>query len=167
MFSSRCATELVPGMSSTRSSCASSHASATWLAVTPCLRGDGRDVLVGGEGLRAAGERRAEREVRHVGDPALPAQLEHVLVAPVEDAERVLHLAEPDQLVCASYGLRGDARDADQVDLALVAQLGERAELVLERGLVTVGVVALEAAQVDQVHALDPERAEVLLDLVA
>ena len=65
MFSSRCATELVPGMSSRRSYCASSHASATWLGVTPCFVGDGADVRVGGQRLgTAAAEGGAEREVR-------------------------------------------------------------------------------------------------------
>ena len=125
MFSSRCATELVPGISSIRSYRWSSHASATCETVAPR-----RSATAATEPLRAADERRAEREVRDERDLVLDAHVEHVLAGAVDDAVGVLHLADLRELEHAADRVRAGLADADQVELALAAEVFERAELL-------------------------------------
>ena len=64
-----------------------------------------------------------------------------------------------------------DAAEADAADLALVPQRGQLCELIVDIDkLVALGDDAgggVEAAQVDHVEPLDPERGEVGLDLSA
>ena len=51
--------------------------------------------------------------------------------------------------------------DPDQVELALFSQALELTQLL---GEPTLGVVLVEQAQVDEIHALDPQRSQVVLD---
>lgn len=157
-FSSRCATDDVPGMSRTWSPWCSSQASATCEVVTPCFSAT---LLIAGSAdrLRAAGEGRAKREVRDERDPALGAEAQSVFVLAKHDAVGVLHLAELDELQ-RGLGLGdGCVADADRLDLALLAEVFHRAELVGQRDVGS--LVAVHQAQVDQGERLDAERCEV------
>ena len=52
--------------------------------------------------------------------------------------------------------------DPDQVELALAAQILEGAQLLGEQ--VARGFERVDQAQVDEIHPLDPQRAQVVLD---
>ena len=114
---------------------------------------------------RAAGERRAEREERHERDPALAAELDDRLVLAVEDAVGVLDLAEVDELERPLDAVERHVGHADQVELALVAQVLQRAELLGQRDARRRR--RRRQAQVDQVHPLDAQGAQVGLDALA
>jgi len=91
------------------------------------------------------------------------AELEGRTVALVEDAERVLDGGDVGEVERLRDDLGGDRGDADQVELAFLAQLAEGAETLAER---TLGL-GVHQPQVDEVEALDPQGAEVLLDPLA
>ena len=90
MFSSRCATDDVPGISSTFGATASVHASAICAGRAAELR---RPALDGGvaEHRVVGGEAGAEREERHERDAVLDARVEHRLRRPVDEVVGVLH----------------------------------------------------------------------------
>ncbi len=119
--------------------------------------------------LGHSGEGRAEREERDVGDAALGAELEDVVVVAVDEAERVLHADQARGVGGLADRVEAGVGDADPGDLALVAQLDHRGQLVLERhdlGRV-VDVALVHEAQVDRAEALGAERAQVVLDALA
>ena len=102
------------------------------MAVTP--RRSATPAMAGscGQLPGAAAERRTKREVRHERDLPLDAQLEHVLAGAIHDAVGVLHLGDVDELERAADVAGAGLADADQVELALAAQILERAELLRE-----------------------------------
>jgi hypothetical protein len=102
-------------------------------------------------------------EEGHEGDLALAAELDDRLVLAVEDAVGVLHLAEVDELERSLYELATHVRDSDQVELALPAEVLQRTDLLGQIGAARL----VHQAQVDQVHALDAQGAQVVLDALA
>src|SRR5436305_14291901 len=86
-----------------------------------------------GQRCRPAGERRSEREERHEGDLPLAAELEDGLVLSVEDAVGILDLANLDVVKCPLSRLDPDVGEPDQVELALLAEVLEHPELLLQR----------------------------------
>jgi hypothetical protein len=108
-----------------------------------------------------------EREVGHERDTVLAAVVDERVVLAVHDAVGVLDLADgPDEFLSELDALQGDRRHADQVELALLTQVGQDAELLGGRDPLRLRRAAV-VAQVDEVHALDVERAQVLFHLLA
>ena len=157
MFSSRWATDDVPGIGSMTGERCSSQASASW---------DGGAVWSLGD-LRRAGRRGERGSPVASGNQGMNAMsfcsavLEHLLGVAVGEVVEVLHGDD-------RGGLRGfldlvddDLGQADVADLALLLERGELAELVGERDL------RVDAVQLEQVDALEAEVAQAQLDLLA
>jgi hypothetical protein len=107
---------------------------------------------VSGQACRPAPERRAEREERHVRDPALAGELDHLVVLSVDDAVAVLDRGHVDELERSLRRRPIDVRDPDQIELALLTHLLERGQLLLERYR---GVGSgLDQTEIDEVQAL-------------
>ena len=119
------------------------------------------DRRVGRQLRGTARERGPQREERHEGELALLAQIELVLFCPVDNAEGVLHTRDVHELKRSADGVGGGVGDPDEVELALAPQILQRAQLL---GQATVGLVLVEQAQVDQIHPLTSQRAQVVLD---
>ena len=131
--------------------------------LAPCLR----DPAIAGSRQfpRPVGEGRAEREERDEGQPVLCGRGRGRPRRAVEQAVGVLDAGDVGQLDGLLGGPEGHVRDADQVELALRAERLELAELVGERHVRA--AVAVHAAEVDEVHPLDAQRAQVVLDALA
>ena len=123
--------------------------------------GDRRDRRVGRQLPRTAGEGRAERKERHERELALLAQRQHVLLGAIDDAVGILDARDIDELERPADGVGRGVGDPDQVELALLAQILQRAQLL---GQPTFGVVLVEQAQVDEIDPLELQRAQVVLD---
>ena len=131
--------------------------------MTPCRSRDPGDGRILGQLPGPAAERRAKREERHERDPALDAQLEHVLAGAIDDAVGVLHLGDVDELERAPRTSPVPASLMPiRSSLPSLAHVLERAELLRERSRRgALGVV--DQTEVDEVHPLHPQRAEVVL----
>ena len=119
------------------------------------------DRRVGRQLRGTARERRPQREERHEGELALFAQIQLVLLCSVDDAEGVLHTGDVHELKRSADGVGGGVRDPDEVELALAPQILQGAQLL---GQATVGLVLVEQAQVDEIHPLTAQCAQVVLD---
>ena len=127
MFSSRCATEPVPGMGSIAGERASSHAIATWCGVASCAAATRLELALVADA--AALERRPRQEPDRRG----LAAGEHVVGAPVDGAVAVLHRHDRREGERAVELGDRHVREPDVADLALAPELDERADGVLER----------------------------------
>ena len=96
------------------------------------LGGDLNDRRVCGQSGWSAHERRAEGEERHEGDLALGSKLDQVIVLALDDVVGVLDLGDVDKLERVLHLLLIDVGEPDQVELALLAQVLEGAQLLLE-----------------------------------
>ena len=150
-FSSRWASDEVPGISSTVGARASSQASATWAGVAPEAAGrlqHGRGVehrVVGDEG-------RAEGEERHVGHPVRHGRRRKRLVAAVGQVVGVLDAGHLDLGTGRPVLVQGDVAQADPADEPLVTQRRHGRQLVGE------GHVAVRmAAEVDHRDLLEAQ----------
>src|SRR3954470_12139421 len=116
------------------------------------------------EPLWPAREGAAEREEGHERKPALAAELEHVVARAVDHRVAVLHAGDRDEVERLLDVARGDVRQPDVLELALPAQVLERAEHLGERRHVADARLVVEQPQVHEREAVDAERAEVVLD---
>ena len=142
---------------------ASSHASATCDGVAPCFSATPAIAGSAASFCRAAGERRAEREERHEGDLVLAAELDDRLVVAVE---RCCRRSAPRRARRA----RAPARRPRSVTLETPMRsslpswrMSSSTPSCSGSGTSAPPSVA-EQPQVDEVHALDAQRAQVVLD---
>jgi hypothetical protein len=152
MFSSRWLTELVPGISSIRSYRASNHARAIWVGVEPCL--SATRTTAGSPASRAGPPLNAEPKggKRHQRDLALLGKVDHLVVLTVDDAVAVLDPGHVDELKRELHLGLIDVGEPYQIELAVLAHVLERRQLLLERygGVVS----SLNDPQVHEVQTL-------------
>jgi hypothetical protein len=105
------------------------------------------------------GERaRREREPGDEGEAPRGAGVEHILGTAVLEVEAVLDRDDLGERLGAVELLDADVRNAEVADLALVAQLDQRPERLLERD------VRVDGVQLQQVDSLDVESLEAAVD---
>ena len=103
---------------------ASSQANATWRGVAPC-----RSAIV-----PHAGCRRSPASAPTEGTPRPPARTRRAATpSSVVEVVAVLHRHDRGELLCLAELLLGDVAQADVADLALVLQVDQRADRLLER----------------------------------
>ena len=140
----------MPGIGTVTGECWSSQASATCAGVAPCgcaisaKRAARLGQLAGGE-----------REPGQECDPGLLAEPEHVLGGAVADVVVVLDRDDRHDLLGALDLLDVDVGEADVADLALVLELGQRADRVLDRHL---RVDRVQLVEVDPLELQPPQR---------
>ena len=122
----------MPGMGSITGDLRSSHASATCDGVACNRPGDARH---GPARLREI--TRQEWEPRDEGDARALAMIEHLLRrrcrAALDEVVPVLHRDDRHELASPLDVRHGHLRQSNVTDLALVLQLAQRAQLILER----------------------------------
>ena len=167
VFSSRCPTDDVPGISSTFGATERVHASAICAGVRPSLAasaecGVAEDGIVRGEG-------RAEREERNERDVVFDAGVEHRLRSPVGEVVGVLHADDLGAIQRDLQMLNVDAAQPDSADEPVVPGVDHRAELAVEQLTVDlcrafgIGRFVVHA-KVDRGQPVGAERVQVLLD---
>ena len=93
----------------------------------------------------------------------LLAEVHDRVIGAIENAVRVLDLSEAaEQFVGHLDPVQRHVGDTDQVELALALEIGHRAQLLGRR--LAGGARLRVQAQVDEVHPLDLQRAQVVLD---
>ena len=145
------AIELVPGIGRMTGECWSSHASATWRGVAPWPR------AISVDGASRGGRASLPLAIGAQGRNAsrLPrALLQHVLGRSVDDVVAVLDGDDRDDLLGALEVLESDVGQADVADLALLLELGQRADRVLDRHL------RVDRVQLVEVDPLEPQPLE-------
>ena len=109
--------------------------------------------------LGEPGVARAQREERHEREPLTGAVIDHVLVPALLEVVVVLDHDDRHDGACPLDLVDTDLRDADVLDLALVAEPPDLAEALLKRGL------RIDAVQVVQRDAVGAQGSQALLDL--
>ena len=96
----------------------------------------------------------AERAPREERDALVLAGLQHVLGGEQAAVVLVLHGDDARDRLRRAQLLDRDVRDPDQPDLALVAELAQRADRLLDRHL---GIVAVQLVEIDAVELQPPQ----------
>ncbi len=120
---------------------------------------------VRGGGGKAAGDAGRDGEEGHEGDAMLGARVEQGVVLTFRQPVPVLHAHHRRDLHRLGQLLRPDVGDAEVPDQSRFAQFGEGAEVLGDGAGLPVHPRA--PAQVDDVEVVEPELADVLLDLGA
>ena len=168
VFSSRCRTDDVPGISSTFGATDSVHASAICAGVRPSLLCRPPDHRVAEDGI-VRSEGGAEREERNERDVVFDAGVEHRLRSPVDEVVGVLHADDLGAVQRDLQMLNDDAAQPDSADEPFVAGLDHRVELAVEQLAVDLGRcvrigIFVVHAQIDRGEPVDAQRVQVLLD---
>src|ERR1700740_326125 len=98
---------------------------------------------------------RAEWEPRNEGDSVLRAIVYDILPFAIGEAVAVLDGNDGNDFAGALHMLAGNIREADETNLALLAQLGERFHRFLERNL---GIRCMQLIHVDALAAATFQR---------
>ena len=155
-FSSRWATDLVPGIGSMTGDRCSSHARATWDGVAPTVAAT---ASTGPPGRASPPDAIGNQGMKPIERASQCGQ--HVLRRAVAEVVQVLHAHDGDDRARGLQFRHGDLGEADVADLPFGDQLGEEAELVLGRDL------RVDAVELEQVDALESEAPEAHLALLA
>ena len=160
-FSSRCATDDVPGISRMLGDRASSQARATCAGVAPSRLAV--SVTAGASSTRLTPPN--AEPIGKNGTNAMPVALRSASSTSADDAvddvERVLDARDLGELGRPLQLRERHVADTDATDQSFGAELDHRADLVVE---LLVGFGGAEDPEVDHVHLVDLERAQVVLD---